>query len=139
MSNEIEDEGLIPLDELEKLKKNQKVRDEMITTLTDGGMPSSPRDVEVLLSVVNSSDDMIFKKATLKARDNANKTNENIADLAANLLLNISRNKNDVPAELTNPELGLEFVPTDVVPGEMDQGVHDIDYEEFATPIEDEE
>lgn len=122
-------------EEIAVLEKTKKVRLDVINNMTKEGVPNKTSDLRVMNEYMNSLDEAINKAATnrLKHEDNNNK--DAIAASIASALLEIDNRRQDMTRArvLVMPD---DYIPTDIVPGEMDINPSKLDINDFIQPDE---
>jgi len=102
------EEELFTLEESADFDFTRSKRKQVIEHMTQDGIPSSPRMLEVLLSALKDSDDTIIKKTRLKQTAKRDEQDQNNAsEIIAGLMLSIGRK----PPETTK---SAGVIPTDV-------------------------
>ena len=124
-------EAILTLEDQARLNLTHQVRENIITNLTKNGLPENDNDRKFLLAAMDGLDHSILTKARVKAQDKTNNNQAKATSLVAELLYRISANNNtNIPIDRTI-DLANEYQVVDPVPGETDQGVQHLTYDEF--------
>lgn len=123
-------EAILTLEDQARLNLTHRIRENIITSLTENGLPEDDKDRKFLLAAMDGLDHSILTKAKVKAQDKSNNNQAKATSLVAELLYRISANNTGTPVDRTI-ELTTEYQVTDPVPGETDQGVQHLTYDEF--------
>lgn len=129
------DERLDFFNEQEKRirNKNINIREKIVDEMTDNGetIPTDPKEIRLLLDVMDSSDKQTEANATIRATQEANEsTNNNMGamiELMRQLQKDNAKNNGSRTVDLKN-----EHVPVDIVSGETDINPPQLEYEDFT-------
>lgn len=122
---------LFSLDDQARLNRTQYVRDELISKMTETGMPKDNEDRELLLKVLDSSDKAIFGKARAKANQQTANAQKDVTSMMAQVLSRIDVGKVGIANRDTPITLDSNFIADNVVEGETAIGVQNLTYDEF--------
>ena len=115
-------------------QKTKALREQMMDSITDDGIPKKVGDLRILNEVMNSLDSQVTETATLRARVSADEQEGKYLELVTNVL------KNNVSGNFgisdQNIVLEEEYIPTDIVPGEMETETKRLSLDEFIEDIE---
>lgn len=118
-------------DELKLIEKTRKYRIGILDAMTNNGkeMPTDTRIARVVNELSTSLDKQITDMATIRAKENENNANDNLAAMTASILGMLDEGAKKV----TNRDIELKesFIPTDIVPGEGDITAKPLTMEEF--------
>ncbi len=114
----------------ESLQFTQSIRNRLIKEMTKEGIPQDKDSRYLLISALDSMDGSILKKAKIVSEDKKNKANSAIAQNIAQVLLQNRKQRQQLPV-LDVPELPSSIQAPQLVPGETDIGIHDIDFKTF--------
>lgn len=117
----------------ERLDLTQSVRERIIRTLTDKGLPENKEDRAFLLEAMNGSDRTVLSKAKIKAEDAASKNAADLTNIVGELLARVSTKREGVIIDTTRqaPKLDDTFTVVNPVEGETIIGVESLTYEKF--------
>ena len=125
-------------EDLRQLDKTQRTRERMIDHLTEKELPSGPRDVEVLTSLLDSTDKQIFSKAKLKLEEASNQASEATKQIMMELLTTMhSQPHHQTTKNIERTDLP-SFNPTglSVDDGEVIGGKDHITYEDAIEQLD---
>lgn len=118
-----------------RLEKTQSVRERFIDMLVKEGVPEDKEDKIFLAKLLDGSDKAILNKSKIISEDNTNKSGQESAILIAEIL---SKHIVEAPAARTDvPEMSSDIQVDDLVTGELDQGVSDLNYDKFMSSEKD--
>lgn len=124
-------EAILTLEDQARLNLTHQVRENIITHLTKDGLPEDNDDRKFLLAAMDGLDHSVLTKARVKAQDKSNNNQAKATNMIAELLYRISAT-NAQPGDIERTiDLSNEYAVVDPVPGETDQGVQHLTYEEF--------
>lgn len=117
----------------ERLELTQSVRERIIRTLTDKGLPSDKEDRAFLLEAMNGSDRTVLSKAKIKAEDAASKNAADLTNIVGELLARVSTKREGIIIDANHqaPKLASDFTVVNPVEGETIIGVETLTYEKF--------
>lgn len=115
-------------DDLEKLKR---IRMEAIESLIKDGIPVKVSEIRVLNELITTGEKSIHDTVAnqLKYKDNDNK--DNLNKLVAAVLLNTKTNTSGIGVRKEEPILTEDLVTDGILEGELNQGIQDLDTNEF--------
>ena len=118
----------------ERLELTQGVRERIIRSLTEKGLPEDKEDRAFLLDAMNGSDRAVLSKAKIKAEDAASKNASDMANLVGEILSRVSvkRDNSFIDINKPAPKLSADFIVIDPVEGETMIGVETLTYEKFT-------
>lgn len=128
MSNE-----LMSLEDKAALELTQQTRKKIITELTkDGKLPADIADRDFLMKALDGSDRQVLSKAKLKSDDTNGKSQVAAAAMVANLLLQVSSNRDKQPPR--SEPLVIPAVELDLIPGETHIGMQVFQLSDVMNP-----
>ncbi len=123
-----------------RLELTLSVREQIITQLTEKGLPDEKEDRQFLMTALDGMDRTVLSKARIKADENANQTQQQTTQLIAGLLSKVSANAGvQIISEQTRrelPELDRDITVTDSIEGETNVGVSEENYQTFNNKFE---
>lgn len=129
---ERKDASIYTDNELETLERYKQLRNDMIEHMVKDGTPDSNRDKRLLNELITSGEKNIQETASNRLKQQENLNKEAMAEEIAGVLRSISSNIAKVPNKPLEIELGSEYVPDDIVPGETDINPEKLDLESFT-------
>lgn len=129
----VNESALFDQSDRERLDLTQNVRERIIRTLTDKGLPENKEDRAFLLEAMNGSDRTVLSKAKIKAEDAASKNAADLTNIVGELLARVSTKREGVIIDATRqaPKLDDAFTVANPVEGETIIGVESLTYEKF--------
>ena len=124
--------SIFTAEETSDLKRFSDLRKDMINVMVKDGIPDVPREIRLLNELLIAGEANIQKTAEnrLKHEDNLNK--EALAESVAQMLKKIQTDKQDNPVRGSGPtEVGDNFIPVDLVPGETEINPEKLNPEDF--------
>lgn len=127
--------GIISEEDLSVFEYTGKHRKNLIDLLTEDNYPTDPKNINALIKSLDSYDKSIATKAHIKSREQDVKSHTMLAQMAAEAIkqqkMARALNNHKVNKNREQIDLSEDFIPSDIKPGETDQGTINIDYEEF--------
>jgi hypothetical protein len=123
-------EAILTLEDQARLNLTHQVREDIITALTKGGLPNDNDDRKFLLAAMDGLDHSILTKARIKAQDKTNNNQAKATSMIAELLYRLNSNTQVIAVDRTI-DLENDYRVDNLVPGETDQGVQHLTYDEF--------
>ena len=121
-------------DELVLLEKTKKIRVDIADNMTKNGVPNNVAEIRVLNEVLTTLDKSINETVANRLKHNENENKEALLDTVALALSNISKTKTAATDRVIDaPE---EYIPDDIVPGETDIGVSQLNPSDFINTDE---
>ena len=121
-------------DELVLLEKTKKIRVDIADNMTKNGVPNSVAEIRVLNEVLTTLDKSVNETVANRLKHNENENKEALLDTVALALSNISKTKTAATNRVIDaPE---EYIPDDIVPGETDIGVSQLNPSDFINTDE---
>jgi len=121
--------GLFTSDEEELLKKTRKVRLDLIDSMTEDTVPTRSGDIRVLNETLDAMDRQILDIAKIKAKATEEDNNNKVTNMVVELLSRVS--SNTPLARNSDISLPDEYIPVDVVPGELDINADRLELKDF--------
>ena len=130
MVNETEDlmENGIPFSMYKQLITNVDRRGKLVDAFFKDGTPTDNRDIRVAKEVMESQDASIL--AIGKLNKDAQANNNAVADIAAEVIRQVTQAKQQSQIN-TDIEIPEEYIPTDIIDGEMAKGIIHKDYSDI--------
>lgn len=123
-------EAILTLEDQARLNLTNQVRENIITHLTKDGLPEDNDDRKFLLAAMDGLDHSVLTKARVKAMDKSNNNQAKATSMIAELLYRFSTNNQSESID-RSIDLDAEYRVENPVPGETDQGVQHLTYDEF--------
>ena len=121
-------------DELVLLEKTKKIRVDIADNMTKNGVPNNVAEIRVLNEVLTTLDKSVNETVANRLKHNENENKEALLDTVALALSNISKTKTAATNRVIDaPE---EYIPDDIVPGETDIGVSQLNPSDFINTDE---
>lgn len=124
-------------EELEDLNYTKTIRKSIVGSLMkDNKVPEDTETVKVLLTTLTDLDKAAISKMKIKSDDEGNKNNNSSASLIANILSKIEPAR--IIAQNTDinrlpPSLSNDIPRPTILPGELDIGISNTNYETFSS------
>ena len=130
----IESDGFFNSTEQAMMNKNLKIRDQIIDKMTGDGedIPIDNSTIRVLKEVIESSDNAIIKTAELRARQDDNNKLGAMTDVIAATLKQAATGAGSGEVVDRKVFVDDDFIPVDVVPGEMEISAKPLSLEDFG-------
>ena len=125
-------------EDLRLLDKTLRVREKLLDSLMQKGLPEKERDVNAFVNLAESIDRSIFNKSKLKIEDKSNEINEQQKDLLKQMLVELHKgNTHQVNIEVHTSEELEERLPSyepkglKINEGELISGIDTISLKDF--------
>lgn len=125
-------------EDLRLLDKTLRVREKLLDSLMQKGLPEKERDVNAFVNLAESIDRSIFNKSKLKIEDKSNEINEQQKDLLKQMLVELHKgNTHQVNIEVHTSEALEEKLPSyepkglKINEGELISGIDTISLKDF--------
>ena len=131
-------EEVKPMNEEDILEYTQRIRKDIVTDMTKGGIPSDRADKALVLNALADMDRTALGSMRIKAETDANNTVAQAQSVILELLKRTGGNRGmviEVAREV--PVLGNEIPVPEVVPGEIEQNPEATDYNSFIEKMGD--
>jgi len=113
----------------DRLELAQKLREDYISAIAKDGMPETKDDQNFFIKLLDGMDRAVLTKSKIKIEEKNSRTAEQSTKLIADVL---SKHRASTGVARSNaPVLPDTVVVTDVVDGELDQGISKLTYDEF--------
>ncbi len=122
---------LLGEDDSRRLELTQRIREKYITEMEEEGRPEKTSELVFLIQLLDGMDKSVLNKSKIKIEDQANKSESATAQLIADVLFK-HRVTTNVKRDVT-PELPNDLPAPDVVEGELEQGISDLNYDKFTS------
>jgi len=128
------------------LAKLYNLQEKIVDTMFEGGrVPTSPREVEVANTTINSLRDSIFQQTKLELKKEDNENQADLAAMAAELLDKVDEIKSEngvyIPKatsqDLSEFENNIDSIDIEVVPGELEIRPEPLNPSDFVGDKED--
>ena len=126
----------LSLEDQQQLNKTQTIRNNLIDNIIKEGIPDDKNIQNLLVNLLNGSDNAVFNKAKLKAKSDENQDNKNVVNMMTQILLRT--NKLNKEERETVPELDDSYEVDDLVPGEDAEVDDEMDYDKFIEEYDEE-
>jgi len=121
-------------EELALLDKTKKIRLDVADNMIKNGVPNNVGEIRVLNEVLTTLDKSVNETVANRLKHNENENKEALLDTVALALSNIQQSK--VAATDRDIDAPDEVIPTDIVPGETDIGVSQLNASDFIKETE---
>lgn len=127
-------QSLFDLKEAEILNEVQDVRYRIVKKFTaNDELPEADEDRQFLLKAMDGLERTILTKAKIKSDDRQNQAKEDVIEMVASVLKKINFvDQEKIIEGNKSRQLDSSMQITDIVPGEMDIGIKQQSFEEFA-------
>ena len=124
MSNHVfEDE------DLSLLNYTNSIRKRIISNLAEQVLPNSKADLTFLISALDGMDRNILGKTKIVVDESVNKSNGDVTKVITELL--IRKSERELSPSVTNTDVPYTIDPNEIVDGERDVGISNLDYNSF--------
>lgn len=130
MSIQKDDQGIFTADEENVLSKTLKLRLDMVNNLTETALPVRTGDVRTVNELLTSIDNQVYEKVKIRAKQKESEDKNKTITYVAAILGSIAQ---DQPRIIGNRDIELpdNYLPIDVVPGEMEIGSEQLALKDF--------
>lgn len=119
------------LEDQQTLEKTQRIRNEVVDELMDGGAPRSKEDREFLVKLLDGMDRVAINRSKIKAEEKTAKANGETNNIIANILRRVTANTtHEIDHTVKPPELPNDL-HIEVVPGETHIGTTSLDLDDI--------
>jgi len=128
-------EDVLDNKDIVRLELAQKLREDYISAIAKDGMPETKDDQNFFIKLLDGMDRAVLAKSKIKIEEKNSRTAEESTKLIADVL---SKHRASTGVARNNtPVLPDTIVVTDVVDGELDQGISELTYDEFMKSVPD--
>ena len=121
--------GLEDLTDRRLLEKTLFIQEKIIDGMMTDGLPATEEDRTFLLAALNGAQKTLLGKAKIKVAETSADVQRKQLDTVAMILRRTAVSKEAV--RTTSPDLPHEYLPKDILPGEMEIGQVALDMDEI--------